>query len=516
MQSLARRQLNISNVITKINAYANLKCFKLTTLPTPNKPFHNISFKNKSKSIFKSNPNNKTLFNLPSSYFSTNTPNNKLFENDLLLQVSEQTNQYLKQATDMNRVEFIQVRDRIKKQIETKKQLELKDLVSAIGKFDFIDLVNKESGEEFILNILRSNNFYKIYLAFPNVNFPSKNFTNLFYECRLMDTLTADDLSNFQDWYFDMDKPSREFKISDRIMMLDAMYVYKLKYGEEIFNKSLSKMHNHIIVNFAEFMTSFASEEIIQLLNNLIFYPNDEISLLSDSIVNRMNYIINPKHSDKVKITFSKNLSILQAYPRILNLYKEKSLELFEKESAKIKEYLISNAGNVNENHIDITMCMISNYLIWVENSPEVLEAYIPYFYKYLASFRHEITLELFFLLLNSDFRKYDNYNGAINLINMIYQFMKNMKISRMETIGNSKEVKYFYSIRESLIDNYTKWDEKHSNQSYDHPDYYHNKILREFIRKSCNIYPFAAVEYTDELFDNLLSNIKEYISFSK
>ena len=136
------------------------------------------------------------------------------------------------------------------------------------------------------------------------------------------------------------------------------------------------------------------------------------------------------------------------------------------------------------------------------------------YFYNNLSSFRNELLIELFFLLLNSDFKEFKNIKLPVSMLNLIYQLIKNLKPDQFAVFEDTKEMIYFKKIRRTLIENFDKWDEKNPAESPDSLNYYHKKIMREFIKKSIDMYPFASIDYNEEGFDRMFENLKNYIKF--
>lgn len=445
-------------------------------------------------------------------------------QSELLEKIDELEETGLKQYFAKESGEAIKLTNKLEEDMKKRGIINFQDLFKVMEKLNFLsDLQERQRVEEVLLECIRSPNFYKDHLAFPKLENTHQNFANLFFHAAKIKSLQDSDMQMMQEWFFDMDKPSREFKLKQRIMIFDAFYFYNRNFGNEVIDASLSKLHSHIVTNFNEFMTSFLHVDLTDFLVKLIFFEDKEIRLFLDKIVEKMNYIINPDRSNLLQLSLNKKFDIVQSYPKILHVIEKLAQEdknyvsIYKREKEKLENFLIENSGKVDENDInsEFILCCVSNYNVWVENSPRLLEAYVPYFYNKLGGYRNEMVLEIFFLLLNSNFDNYTNCSKALELVNLIYQLLKNIKIRRLEIYEDLKEADYFYSIRKELIEEFEKWDQKDKAEDFDHPDHYYKKIFREFIRKSVNIYPFSATHYNEQLFDRLFKNLKNYIKFS-
>jgi hypothetical protein len=403
---------------------------------------------------------------------------------------------------------------KIYSKLEGRQKIPFELLNNLMNKLERLDSATRENAESLLLEVIRKDKFYQDYLNHPDVEMAHKNYSDLFYNARKLRNISDEDISRIQKFYFDLDKIPREFTIQERTRIFDAFYYYKRDLSKERFNL-VGKMHGHVVKSYLEFFTSFTHSEIGPIIQNIMFLSDDEVRVFALRMVDKMNYIINQEFAEKMKMSLQKKLDLLLFYPRILYTIRDTHPEIFEREKNRIEAFLLENKKQLeNEAVPEVVLFTLSNYLVWTENCPILFEEYIPFLYRNLASFKPELTLELFFLLLNNDISKMKNPNKAVSLINLIYQTIKNCPTTRIFTFEYLKEAFYFNEIRNNLDDGYESWDSKDLAEGLDHPDHYHKKILRSLVKKSSDLYPFAAMHYDDKLFDTIFANLKKYLQF--
>jgi len=387
------------------------------------------------------------------------------------------------------------------------------ELIQIIDKTD--EDLRKES-ENLIIDIIRNTDLYTKFFEFPTNSNGHQRFATFFWLAPRLRNLEDQDLKFLKETFFKMDNKIREFSIEDRTRIYDSFYYYNKYYGEERISQIMGEMHYKITNSFLEFFTSFSHEEVINLLKNIVFLEDKEIQLFVKRMKDRLLYVFNEEYGKKLGLTFSKKIDLVQFYPRILYSIKNTDAQLFEKEKEMLETFLIesSTSQSLKELNEEIILCTISNYLVWANKNEKVFESYMNYFYNNLSSFRNELLIELFFLLLNSEFKNFKNIKLPVSMLNLIYQLIKNLKPDQFAVFEDTKEMIYFKKIRRTLIENFDKWDEKNPAESPDSPDYYHKKIFREFIKKSIDMYPFASIDYKEESFDRMFENLKNYIKF--
>jgi hypothetical protein len=396
------------------------------------------------------------------------------------------------------------------------KTIPFEKLVEIMEIIDKTNEVIRQDSENFLLEILRDSDFYRKYFNFPIVSNAHQNFANFFWLAPRLRNLEDQDLKLLNETFFKMDNKIKEFSIEDRIKIYDAFYYYVRNFGEERVLKIMGDMHEKITNSFLEFFTSFSHEDVMNLLKNIVFLEDKEIQKFVKRMKDRLLYVFNEDYGKKLGLTFSKKFDLVQFYPRIIHSIKKSDPELFEKEKLMLESFLIQNSTSpsLKELNEEMVLCAISNYLVWTCKNEKVFESYMNYFYNNLSSFRNELLIELFFLLLNSDFKNFKNIKLPVSMLNLIYQLIKNLKPDQFAVFEDTKEMIYFKKIRKALIENFDKWDEKYPADTPDSPDYYHKKILREFIKKSIDMYPFASIDYSEETFDRIFENLKNYIKF--
>jgi hypothetical protein len=401
----------------------------------------------------------------------------------------------------------------LRSKINNRQKLPFEMAINLFNKLERLNLSQREDAETLLLDILRNDKFLTDYLSYPAVDLAHKNYSELFYNARKL-KLSDEDLTNLQKLYFDLDKIPREFTIQERTKIFDAFYYYDRAFPKENLN-SISKMKAHIEKSFLEFFTSFSHSEVCPIIQSIMFLPDEDVNVFTLRMVDKMNYVINPEFYEKMKLSTQKKLELIQFYPRILFTIKDSHPEIFEREKNRIENFLIESKKQIEDDcPSEMALCCISNFMIWTQNSPKLLEEYVPFFYRNLASFKPELTLELFFLLLNCDITKMTNPNKAISLINVIFQTIKNCPTTRLFTFEYVKEAFYFLEVREKLDRGFEQWDSKDKAEAVDHPEHYHKKILRSLVNKSSDLYPFSALKYDNNLFENIYTNFKKYIKF--
>jgi hypothetical protein len=276
----------------------------------------------------------------------------------------------------------------------------------------------------------------------------------------------------------------------------------------------LKKINDKINKSFSDFFTSFSHLEIIPIVQNILYLEDKEIEKFAIRMVDRMNYVINPEFFEKIKLSIEKKIEILTFYPRILNTIKNSKPDIFKRECERTEKFLIDNINNFEDISSENIVCLLSNYLNWASFNEDLLEVFIPYLYINLASFKPELMLEIFFLLLNCDHSKFKNPTKVVNLINLIYQNMKNSPIKRVYSFEQTKEIFYYNEIRDKLDDGFKNWDNKDLAESYTHPDHYYKKLIRVMVQKSSDSYPFSSIEYDEKLFDRIFKNLKLCLKF--
>ncbi len=400
--------------------------------------------------------------------------------------------------------------------LDKKSQVNLDNLIKLASKMDRLqNPEQRKEAEDFLLEIFRAENFKSIYFTYLDNQIPHKNFADLFFEFSRIKSLTFSDMAKLQEIYFVLDKLPREFTVQERITIFGAFYYYKRNFGEQAFNdEALGKIYKTITKSFLEFFTSFVHSELQAIIQSIVFLPDEEIRIFANRMVDKMVYILNPEYV--LNLNLEKKCDILQYYPRILYTIKEHN-EVFQKENEKIVTFLKSNLKEITQFVApELVLCLLSNYLNWVEHSEDILEDFIPFLYRNLAGFRTDMTLEIFFLILNSNFEKFKNKEKAEKLLNMIFQIKKKDVTSRVEVFDQVKEAFYFNQTREKLESAWSQWIAKHQNKMQDKndDDSYYLKFFSHFVKMSIDMYPFAAIEYSQETFDRLFSNLKLCIKF--
>ena len=396
------------------------------------------------------------------------------------------------------------------KTIQIEKILELTESVDKAS-----EDIRKEA-EILFIDTLRDAQLYNKYFEFPNNSNGHSNFALFFLLAPRIRILEENDLKLLNDIYLKMDTKLKEFSIDDSIKLYEALYYYRINFGDDAVKRNMEEMSEKITKNFLDFFTSFVHNDMVNFLRMLVFVEDKEIQKFVNRTKDRMLYTFNEEHGKKLGISLTKKFDLCQFYPRILFSIKNSDPELFQIEKEKLQNFLIesSTSPNMKELNEELVLCIISNYLVWTEKSEKVFESYMNFFYNNLSSFRNELLIELFFLLLNSDFKEFKNVKLPVSMLNLIYQLIKNLKPDPFAIFEDTKEIIYFKKIRKSLIESFDIWDAKNPAETQDSPDYYHKKIIREFIKKSVDMYPFASIDYSQESFDRIYQNLKDYIKF--
>lgn len=401
----------------------------------------------------------------------------------------------------------------LKSKIENRQKLPIETVNNLFNKLERLETSLREDVENVLLEIIRNEKFLSDHLINPALDLTHKNYTDIFYFARKL-KLSDEDLSNLQNWYFHLDKIPREFTVSERTRIFDAFYYYDRAFPKENLS-NISKMKAHIEKSFLEFFTSFSHNEVCPIVQTIMFSQDEEVNVYALRMVDRMNYVINPEFYEKMKLSTQKKMEIIQFYPRILYTIKDSHPEIFDRERIRMEDFLIEFKKQIEDDcQTEMVLCCLSNFLVWTHNSPKLLEEYVPFLYRNLASFKPELTLEIFFLLLNCDISQMKNQSKAASLINVIFQTIKNCPTTRLFTFEYVKEAFYFLEVREKLDAGFEQWDSKDTAEAVDHPEHYHKKMLRSLVNKSSDLYPFSALKYDDKLFDNIYSNFKKYIQF--
>lgn len=481
----------------------------------------NLFIKNKFgiQSLFKCNFSTKNI-----SYKPSNIKNIKLFTQsmkhftiaNLRGNLAEQEEILLKTQRDKLTNSLNYVLSEMKNKQQTKNQLPIEKILEMM---DIVDKSNEEirqDAEIFLLEIMRDPQLYKKYFEFPEISAAHNNFSQFFLLAPRIRILEEKDLIMLKQIFNKMDNKVREFSIDDRIKLYDAFYYYFRNFGEDLVIKTMGDMHDKIVNSFLEFFTSFTHTEVTNLLKNIVYLEDKKIQNFVNRMKDKLLYVFNEEYGKKLGLSLNKKFDLIQFYPRILFSIRNTEPELFEKEKEKMETFLIesSNDPNLKDLSEEMILCVISNYLVWTSRNEKVFECYMKYFYNHLSSFRNELLLELFFLLLHSDFKAYKNIKLPVSMLNLIYQLIKNLKPDQFAIFDDTKDVIYFKKIRTNLIENFDKWDAKNPADSQDNPDYYHKKIIREFIKKSIDMYPFASIDYSEEGFDRIYENLKNHIKF--
>jgi hypothetical protein len=401
--------------------------------------------------------------------------------------------------------------------LNQKLPVQMDSLAKILNKIDRIrNEEQRKEIEDFVLEIFRADNFLTVLTMTDNPTDIQHNFSKIFLEMSRVKSLTESDMIKLKNIFFTLDQPPREFSVTERITIFESYYYYKRNFGElAMKEENLGKVFQTIIRSFMSFFTSFVHSELQGVLQTLIFLNDDEIKVFCPRMVEKMVYILDPQYA--LKLSIEKKIDILQFYPRILYTIKNEKPDVFEAEKQKIKKFIFDNYNEIIQySQCENIACLLSNYIIWTEKSEELIELFLPYIYRNLASFKTDLTLEIFFLILNCDFDKFKNRERAEKLLNMIFQIKKKDQTSRMEVFEEIKEMHYFNSTRSNLEKAWTEWIEKHKNilEGNFQPEYYNFKFFSHFVNMSIHIYPFAALEYNQELFDRLYNNFKLYIPF--
>lgn len=353
-----------------------------------------------------------------------------------------------------------------------------------------------EDSEKNLIEILRNPTFYE--------NLKRITFADLFFYFPFLnkDFITEQDITNLEDHYFRIKESQDTFTMSDRLKIIDALYYY-----ENFLNIELSNVKKDIFEFFISNLLSLHQDDLMTLLKNILYLKNDEIKLFSEKLPLRMHNILDINDN---KITLGKKVEILQFYPKIV-----KSSEnpiLIEKDKEKILKFFFSK---LDMNLIDPAplLCFISNYYYFLEINPTLLEHFLPYFYNNLSSFYNEYLLEFFFLILNTDLSQIKNKPRIDKFFDTLYQSLKKSKTHERQFKEKTKDILYFLEVREKVKVSSKEWFSKHKPEDGS-DDFYLMKIFEEFIKKSTDLFPFAAREYKDELYDKMFSNLKKLLKF--
>lgn len=465
--------------------------------------------------------------NIYKNFLSSKT--NKFYTNNLFIQISSNKLNKNKNIFHLSKFNFSNSKseiidpqtknltleatidlNEIKYTLSKRQKVPFDKIIKLLSKIDRIEPNTRKECESFLLEFIRNSKFVEDYLKFPEENSAHKNYVDLFYNMRRISSITNEDIQFLENLYFDLDKPPRALFVQENTTIFDALYYYKRNNGEEKFKRINDKIYKA----FSNFFTSFSHLEIIPIVQNILYLDDKEIEYFAPRMVDRMNYVINPEFYEKIKLSLEKKLEILTFYPRILNTIQKSKPEIFKRECERVEKFLIENIKNFDDVPSDNMVCIVSNYLNWATFNEELLEAFVPYLYRNLASFKPELMLEIFFLLLNCDHSKFKNPAKISSLINLIYQNMKNSPIKRIYNYQQTKEIFYYNETRDKLDRGFESWDNKDLAESYAHPDHYHKKLMRIMVQKSSDSYPFSAIEYDDKLFDRIFKNLKLSLKF--
>lgn len=400
----------------------------------------------------------------------------------------------------------------IKTIFKDENQVKIEELIKCIDLVDRVDKDVKQYAEKILIEIIRSP-VLKSKFLFPENPTAHNEFADLFQEVYKITSLTEEDFTYLTETFISLDNKVKEFSQSNKIKIFDALYYYKKYLTNERF-KILMPIKNSVDSRIFDFFTSFLYDDLILILRNIVYLENQEMAKFAPRMVEKMNYLINPKYSKDFAFSMEKKINVLQYYPRILKQLEDEKVKKIEYE--KIERFLIDNLKEIQECNQDLTICVISNYLNFCERSTNLLEAYSQYIYNNLAGFTHEITIDLFFIYLQSNFEEFKNLNYSKQLLNTLFQSLKNLKTDERIIYENIKEVFYLENLKSQLKEEFEKWDKTNPTDSIDHPDYFYKKLFKNFIQNSYNLLPFNTEAFNAELFDKTFNNFKTYISFKK
>jgi hypothetical protein len=359
-----------------------------------------------------------------------------------------------------------------------------------------------KQAKDSLLSVIKNQKFMN------NIN--KVEFLAIFTKSYLLD-LEKEDLEFLEDLYLEFNKSEIEnnsdsdsdsdnvvFSIDEKLNLLDSIYYYeKNSFHLNIIKDDLNKF-------FIENILKLKPEQIILLLKTILFMNDEDILVYTPKVIEYMNKIIKkdekPKNMDYLmdKIVY---------FPKILSATNDK--EIYNLEMNKLRNFIIQNMDyNLNP---ETMICLISNFCNYLNFSTSLLEIYMPYFYRNLGGLDNEFFIELFFLYLQSDLKKYKNPENITTFLNELFNLIKNVNTKPRQTNEMTKELLFFNDTRNKLKNSLNEWKEK-TAKIEEIPKEYH-LIFVKLIEKSIDLFPFAAEEYNvkllDKIFKNFLDSIK-------